>query len=128
MQELWLPVTGYEGLYEVSSWARVKSLHRAITHCDGRVRQYPGKVLKPAPNAKGYLTVSLCKNGVSTTHAIHSLVAAAFIGPRPPGLQVLHGSAGQHNNSPSNLSYGTPKENEADKLRDGTHTRGERNG
>ena len=128
MQELWQPVAGYEGLYEVSDLTRVKSLDRTVIRCDGRLRRFPGVVLTQWVNSSGYLCVNLSKNGVCTSHPVHSLVAAAFIGPRPPGLQVHHGPARQHNNSPSNLSYGTAKENAADKLRDGTLTSGERNG
>ena len=128
MQELWLPVTGYEGLYEVSDLARVRSLDRTVIRSDGRLRRFPGVVLTQWVNSSGYWAVNLSKNGAWKPHPVHVLVAAAFLGPRPPGLQVHHGTARQHNNSPGNLSYGTAKENAADRLRDGTLASGERNG
>ncbi len=128
MQEVWLPVFGYEGLYAVSDLSRVKSLDRVVVRCDGRQRRFPGVVLTQWVNSNGYLAVNLSKNGVCKAHPVHVLVAAAFIGPRPSGLQVHHGPARQRNNSPSNLSYGTAKENAADRLRDGTDASGERNG
>ena len=55
------------------------------------------------------------------------MVAEAFIGPRPPGLEVLHGDGGKLDNSLPNLRYGTPVDNAADRIRDDTHNRGERN-
>lgn len=75
---------------------------------------------------KGYYYVGLSRNGVAGTHTVHTLLAKAFLGPVPDGLKVLHGVAGALCNLPCNLSYGTQKQNMADKLRDGTHHRGER--
>ena len=48
--ETWKPVSGYEGLYEVSDTGRVRSLKF------GKAR-----VLKPRNNGWGYLLVNLCK-------------------------------------------------------------------
>ena len=47
----------------------------------------------------------------------HQLVAWTYIGPRPEGMQVLHYDDNPTHNHISNLSYGTPKENAADKIR-----------
>jgi len=126
--EQWLPVVGFEGLYEISNWGRVRSLDQVVMRSDGRTRRAEGRILKPSDNGSGYLVVNLCKNGVRAQRKVHSLVAAAFIGPRPAGQQVRHGKNGKLDNRPENLSYGTIAENMADKLRDGTHTRGKRNG
>lgn len=63
--ETWLPVAGYEGLYEVSNLGRVRSL------VSGRVR-------RPAKDHGGYLIVTLCKNGEQKTYRAHRLVATAF--------------------------------------------------
>ena len=71
--------------------------------------------------------VSLKHDGISLTQTVHCLVAAAFIGPRPEGLQVLHGSKSRTDNRACNLSYGTPKQNTADRLRDGNYPIGARN-
>jgi len=117
MSELWRPVVGWEGLYEVSSLGRVRSLPRATTR---------GRVLKPARNVHGYWFVALCCNGKPKTRPIHSLVAEAFIGPRPAGMDVCHGSNGKDDNTPANLSYGTRSQNMRDCVRDGTHQHGER--
>ncbi len=125
MQEVWLPVVGFEGLYDVSSWGRVKSLARKDADGGRRIAE---RILKPAPNKGGYLLVALHKNKKQYGRLVHRLVAEAFIGPRPTGLQVCHGIGGKADNSLANLRYGTAAENAADKLRDGTAPRGERQG
>ena len=128
--ERWMPVVGYEGLYEVSNWGRVKSLARTATRSSGtHPRSLKELILKPVASTDGYLRVGLCRNGTKSTWYVHVLVAAAFLGPRPDGLIVLHGSKGPLDNRPENLSYGTYADNNGrDRLRDGTQLRGERHG
>lgn len=83
--------------------------------------------LKPAENPGGYLQTSLTRDGKTKQTKLHILVAEAFIGPRPPGYHVRHGPRGTRCNLPSNLSYGTCKQNQADRVRDGTNPVGSRN-
>ncbi len=118
--ERWLPVVGYEGLYEVSSHGRVRSLDRL----DSAGRRVKGCILRPHSDKNGYQVVALC-NGRRNDRKIHQLVAAAFLGPCPEGMIVLHGENGL-DNSPSNLSYGTRSQNSQDMKRDGTALQGER--
>ena len=115
MTELWQPVVGYEGLYEVSDQGRVRSLPRFRAG-----RSYGGRLLKPCMDSRGYLLARLSRNGHTTTVTVHKLVAAAFLGPCPKGQVVRHGVNGVHDNSPANLSYGTQADNINDKRRDGT--------
>ena len=64
-----------------------------------------------------------------TLRYVHSLVCERFHGPRPEGMQASHGPC--HNRrcfNPRHLSWKSRAENEADKLRDGTHIRGEAHG
>ena len=95
-QEIWKPVIGYEGLYEVSDMGRVRSLPRFGTK---------GGILKPAPNGTGYLCVGLCKNGEQETCKVHILVMQAFIGECPDGCEVDHYDWNPRNNRLDNLSY-----------------------
>jgi hypothetical protein len=124
--EYWVPVVDYEDLYKVSSLGRVSSLDRTIRYRDGRTRFYPGVILNPCVNSVGYLYVGLSRDGKTTPLLVHWLVSAAFLGPRPDGYQTLLGPAGQLDNSVSSLSYGTPAQNVADTLRDGTRAMGTR--
>lgn len=115
--ECWWPVVGFEGLYDVSTLGRVRSLPRNTTR---------GGILRQVLSTKGYPQVTLSRDGKTKTFRVHTLVAAAFLGSCPPGHQVLHGPLGQVVNAVVNLTYGTPEENQADRLRDGTSNRGER--
>ena len=110
MTEIWLPIEGYENLYEVSSLGRVRSLERTVTSKNGVTQKFPGKILKPGV-VRGYLMVELCKNGIRRSYYIHRLVSTAFI-PNPNNLpQVNHLSEDKLNNSVENLEWCSAKEN-----------------
>ena len=109
--EIWKPVPGYEGLYEVSDRGQVRSLDRMCPGRDGRSELHRGKVLRPQKLKNGYLEVKLRKDGASKHGLIHHLVAAAFLGARPSGHDVLHRDGRRQNNAVENLSYGTRAEN-----------------
>ena len=117
MQELWLPVVGWEGLYEVSDQGRVRSLPRFRNG-----RTYGGRPLTAVLNPR-YLVVKLRDTATdrSASVSVHALVAAAFIGPRLADQVVRHGANGHMDNSIANLSYGTQAENTQDRRRDGTY-------
>jgi hypothetical protein len=66
------------------------------------------------------------KDAKTAKHGVHILVALTFIGPRPVGLDVLHGENGKLDNRLCNIRYGTKAENMADKVRDKTDNRGEK--
>lgn len=119
----WLPVVGYEGHYEVSDLGRVRSLERVVPHARHGQYKLPARLLTPTLHnypAALHVSVSLTLATVKRTHLVHVLVAAAFLGPRPAGLDVLHGPGGQADNRAINLSYGTPSQNGLDQRRDGT--------
>ena len=86
---------------------------------------YRGRLLTPW-KADYYLKVSLSGGGKVTVRRMHVLVMEAFAGPRPDGMDVLHGPGGKLDNRLENLSYGTRAENMADTHRDGTAPLGER--
>ena len=120
--EQWKPVYGYEGIYEVSSHGRVRSLDRTVTRSDGQVRHLEGKVLRTPPmQPSGYPFVNLRAQGKHRIRYVHSLVAEAFIGTRPEGMEVCHYDGNKTNNHVDNLRYGTSRDNELDKLRHGTN-------
>lgn len=80
-----------------------------------------GLLLKPYVMNKGYLVVDMAlgRHRSRTRRTVHSLVAEAFIGPRPDGCYVLHIDGSRTNNGAENLRYGTPSENNADTVRHG---------
>lgn len=112
--EIWCPIKGFEGLYEVSDKGRVKSLKF------GKER-----ILKTGRNQEGYLQVGLCKNCETKTYRVHRLVAQTFI-PNPDNLpQVNHKDEDKENNFVHNLewcdgkynsNYGTRTQRQSEKL------------
>lgn len=117
--ERWLPVVGWEGLYEVSDQGRVRSLDRVAP-------AVKGKILKPASHHSGYKHVILRNCGRNATCNIHVLVLTAFAGPRPDGAHCAHGDGDRSNNVASNLRWATAEENAADRDAHGTTVRGGR--
>jgi hypothetical protein len=110
--ETWLPIPGYEGLYEISDQWRVWSAPRTGTR---------GGLRKLSLNEDGYLQVRLNRDGRGVTCLVHQLVAAAFHGPCPPGLEVCHSDGIKVHCAPSNLRYDTKAANHLDQVRHGTH-------
>ena len=105
IEEIWRPVVGYEGLYEVSNTGRVRSLDRYVKGKGYRLHK--GKVLSPIKNKDGYLTVNLCCNGKIQHKTIHRLVIQTFI-PNPDNLpEVNHLDEDKTNNSVDNLEWCT---------------------
>ena len=119
--EQWKPVHGYEGIYEVSSHGRVRSLDRTVTYSNGQVRRLKGKVRRTPLNQDGYPRVNLSHQGEDKTRYVHSLVAESFIGARPEGMEICHSDGNKTNNHVANLRFGTSSDNELDKVRHGTH-------
>lgn len=116
--EIWKPVVGHEGHYEVSDQGRVRSLDR---YYEGRsrsgnpvMRALLGRFLKPAVAANGYRTVVLSREGQKRTHTVPSLVLAAFVGPRPEGMVCRHLNDIRVDDVLLNLRWGTPSENNKD--------------
>lgn len=108
--EVWLPITGYEGLYEVSSHGRVRSLHHHPT----------GRLLKTPPTSRGYPKVTLHSGGSERTLSVHRLVGREFVGPCPDGMEIRHLDGNKVNNNLTNLCYGTHSANVLDSVAHGT--------
>ena len=92
----------------------------------GRVRSVrTGNVLATRVSNSGYLLVKLYDDDArQQTRTVHSLVLLTFAGPRPDGMETLHGLGGPLDNRwPENLRYGTKKENAADQAAAGTARR-----
>lgn len=97
MSEIWIPVKGYLGLYEVSNFGNVRSLN--YNH-SGKTR-----LLRPAPNPKGYLMVALSKNKKRIGYCVHRLVAEAFLPNWFDDQQVNHIDENKLNNNVDNLEW-----------------------
>lgn len=116
--QTWLPVPGYEGLYEVSDHGNVRSVPRVVTspRC---VRLYAGTLLRTSTSPRGYAQVRLSEGGKSRSRTVHALVLEAFAGPRPDGLVACHADDNKADNSLANLRWDTHSANAADRVRNG---------
>ena len=112
-QEKWIAVVGYEGLYEVSNFGRVKSINRFVTCINGFVKPIVGRILKLGMNngGKGYHSIGLNRYNRVSMCLVHRLVAAAFIDNPDNKPYVNHIDCDTKNNYPDNLEWCTAKEN-----------------
>lgn len=114
MDEIWKDIDGYEGLYQVSNFGRIKSFRESKKH-----HNTTWHILKPTIASNGYETVTLYRSSNDRRKfLVHRLVSIAFI-PNPNHLEYInHKDENKLNNNVGNLewctlsynnSYGTAK-------------------
>lgn len=119
MKEKWKPIPGYEGLYAASDQGRVKSLRRMVRHNYGGLKTIPEKILKQTIDK--YAVVTLSKENQVRNYGVHRLVLMAFVGLCPEGMEARHfPDRNPINNNLTNLSWGSPLENQTDRKFQGT--------
>lgn len=97
--EVWVPIPSLNNLYEVSNIGRIRNAKT----------QY---VLKQFTNQFGYKVLQVHPSPhVGKTIRVHRVVAEAFLGVCPEGYVVNHKDGNKLNNTPGNLEYVTPSEN-----------------
>lgn len=118
--EKWHSIVGYEGLYEISNYGRVKSFCKKVPF-----------IIRTTPNQDGRDQINLHRNGRFKSCVVHRLVAEAFL-PNPGNLtDVNHKDENPMNNHVSNLEwcthdynmhYGTIKERVSTALKNHPNT------
>lgn len=104
MQEIWKPVSGYEGLYEVSNTGEVRRIPGF------RCRKY--RVLSKKITKDGYYETALCKDGKFKFIRTHRIVASTFCENYFNKPEVNHIDGNKLNNSADNLEWVTSSENQ----------------
>ena len=116
MEEIWKPIPGYEGRYEVSSHGRVRRCYRVAiekgSFSETKRKVYPEQLIRPHTNNQGYYVIGLQgADNKQHTYILHRLVALAFI-PNPQHLpQINHKDEVRTNNHVENLEWCTSKYN-----------------
>ena len=131
--EKWKDIEGYEGIFQISNFGRVKSIERDNTYINTNQTgkkfvmkmHYKEKILKTFIT-RGYEHVSLKKNYKSKSFSIHRLVAMHFI-PNPKNYKIInHKDENKLNNRvdnlewcdhPYNANYGTRNQRIKEKLK-----------
>jgi hypothetical protein len=111
--EKWVDVVGYDGLYRVSDAGRIRRGERILS---GHIGNH------------GYIEVGLWRYGKGKIHLLHSLIMAAFVGPRPRGCEIDHIDCKKTNNRITNLEYVPKRENIRRQWANGLGCSGERCG
>ena len=104
-EEIWKDIPNYKGIYKVSNLGNIKSLNYK--------RSGKSFELKLNKGSNGYLTVSLCKNKIKKTYAIHNLEAVAFLNHKTNNhkLVIDHINDIKTDNRLVNLQLLTQREN-----------------
>lgn len=122
-KEIWKAVPNYEGIYEASSYGRIRSLDRKVLHgVGGGYRKRKGVMLKTDANINGagYMYTTLANNGAHQKMAVHQVIAMTFLNHTPNGykLVVNHIDGDRLNNHKENLEIVTTRENTTVKFKD----------
>jgi hypothetical protein len=115
MKELWRNIDGYKGVYQVSSFGRIRSYKYNLP-----------RILKPRVNKKGYKYINLCLDGKYKSLSVHRLVAKTFIAKSD--LTVNHKNGNKLNNCVDNLEFITITENLKHAKENNLLAKGENNG
>ena len=104
--EEWKDINGYEGLYQVSSFGRIKALAKYINHPTGSKSFIKEKILTGKTNKEGYCVVTLTKDKKAKSYLVHRLVAKAFI-DNPNNYPVINHiwENQKSNNNKNNLEW-----------------------
>lgn len=104
--EIWKDIKGFEGLYQISNYGRVKSLKREV-RCGKSTRIIKEKIKIIGNHNMGYQVVNLFKESKCYPHLLHSLIAAYFI-PNPNNYpEVNHKNGIKTDNRIDNLEWVT---------------------
>lgn len=109
--EEWKDIPSFEGLYQASSFGRIKAVERTIHYSNGKVVHRKEKILSLIKGYGKYLTVGLNKNGKHKIYNVHRLIAKTFIENPNNYPCVNHKDENKHNNHADNLEWCTQSYN-----------------
>jgi hypothetical protein len=109
--EIWKPILGFEGLYEISNMGRVYSIPRTVKRSNDTICSVAGKYKSVFMGNAGYYMVTLYKDGIRNCNTLHYFMAITFIGEQQNDDQVNHKDGNKTNNSPDNLEWVSASDN-----------------
>tara|TARA_R110002020_G_scaffold155071_1_gene335883 strand:+ start:318 stop:851 length:534 start_codon:yes stop_codon:yes gene_type:complete len=128
--EIWKDIAGIEEYYQASNLGNIRSKDRVVSKysalCNKKVKQkYKGRLLSCKPNSNGYVYVhlSISKNKFNL-HVARGVLLAFAGHPPSEDMECCHNDGNPSNNNIENLRWDTHKENNRDRIRHGTYSRG----
>lgn len=103
--EEWRDIQEYEGLYQVSSFGRVRGLDRVVKMKNGGHKTIKGRIIKESDNGHGYMTVTLRSGNKPHRFYVHRLVATAFLANDKGLPEINHKDEVKHHNNVVNLEW-----------------------
>jgi len=124
MSEIWLPIKGYECLYEISNFGRIKILPKKVNCLIGKSRINKERISLGSLDKEGYRQFSLISKGIEKKVKVHRLVASHFINSGNDNLEVNHIDFNRSNNNYYNLEWSTRKENQTHTVTNNRNVKG----
>jgi len=109
--EEWRSINNYKGLYEVSSYGKVRSINRISATIKGVIKKLKGKDLQLIIHQNGYYTCELSFAGKRKRFFVHHLVANAFLIKLKYKVEINHKNGIKNDNNIKNLEWITHSEN-----------------
>lgn len=122
MREDWRPVPTWEGIYEVSSDGRFRSLTRTFEIRGHGTRTFDGQIIKTqTKRTYPYPYAVLVRAQRRQELFVHQTVMRAFVGEPPPNMVVRHLNGNPADCRLENLAYGSLSQNSLDSVVHDTH-------
>lgn len=122
LKEEWRDIKGFEGVYQVSSLGRIKSLAREVLTKNGKIKPIKEKILKLNDNGEGYKLITLYGEFGRRRETVHVLLAEAFLGHQKGSWDAIcdHINHNPSDNRLENIQIITQRENVSRKRGDFT--------
>ena len=110
-EEIWKDIPGFEGIYQASTFGKIKSLAKIVNHFKGGKRKVKERIFKVYINVHGYQIVTFYKDGKQFSKKVHRLIAKTFKDNPENKPYVNHIDGDKTNNYENNVEWSTAKEN-----------------
>ena len=114
--EIWANIKGFENLYKISTYGRIKSLGNGKSTNTETKKE---RVLKSNYSLTGYEKIKLFKDGKRYYFSVHRLVAQTFLANEENKKEVNHKDGNKGNNNVDNLEWVTSSENQLHAFKNG---------
>ena len=115
VKEEWKDIPNFEGEYQASTHGRIRSLDTMKYYLkNGKEEKqfHRGKILKPYPQAGGYMTVTLYKDGLEEFWFVHRLLAITFLENPKKWKSVSFKDGNKNNVTIENIRWGRKSKRE----------------